>query len=430
MVCDKCGYKNSEYDIICENCGCPLNIEKNIELQKKYNHKQRAIDIEEITPDQYKIEFANTKKKVRVALILFIVLSLVFLLFFSMLMIGEVKSNDILTKYNDFVDSSDIGVLYLGKNNDINDVLSTYAKNYELNYLYISTSKITTIKKNRLKSKLKLNKINSTIVILEKGKVIASLDGCKNNDDVTKFLQKNNILPSEIGEPNKVINVFDESLKSQEPVILYMANNKNDLNDKHHNQLKKFCDDYSIKYVFIEGYYLTENQKLKLLKKLNYSEIHNEIVAIIDEGTIKEVSEDVSDSKKEYFELASNYGIIDISSSQSLKNIDINTFKTLVTGKDKSIIMFGSNDCQYCDRLKPIIGKIGIQNSISIYYFEPSNEDLSSVENYLVSLGYKEGKLSFPLVVITENNQLLDYIIGLSNKSLYEEKFIELGVIR
>lgn len=430
MVCEKCGYKNSEYDIICEKCGSPLNIEKNIELQKKYNHKQRAIDIEEITPDQYKVEFANTKKKVRLALIFFIILSFLLLLVFSIIILKEVKSNDILTKYNEFVESSDIGVLYLGKDDDINKMLNTYAKDYEFNYLYISTSKITAIKKNRIKNKLKLNKINSTIVILEKGKVIASLDDSKNDDSLKKFLQKNNILPNELGNPNEVINSFDNSLKSQEPIVVYIANNKNESNAKHNKQLKEFCDDYSINYIFIEGYYLTDNQKLKLLKKLNYSEIHDELVAIIDEGNIKEVSEYVSDSKKEYFELASNYGIIDVSSSQSLQNINFNTLKHLIASKDKIIMMIGSNDCQYCERLKPIIGKIGIQNNITIYYFEPSNEELSSVEEYLTSLGYKEVKLSTPLIMITENSQLLDYIIGFSEKSLYEEKFSELGVIR
>lgn len=430
MVCEKCRYKNSEYDIICEKCGSPLNIEKNIELQKKYNHKPRAIDIEEITPDQYKIEFANTKKKVRLALIIFIILSLIFLSIFTIIMVEEVRTNDILTKYNEFVDNSDIGILYLGKDNEINTLLSKYAEDYELDYLYISTSKITAIKKNRIKSRLNLNKSNSAIVILDNGKVITSLDNCKNSDSVNEFLKKNNIIPHEIGEPNKVINAFDESLKSQEPVIVYIANNKNDSNMKHNNQLKKFCNDYSINYTFIEGYYLTDNQKLKILKKLNYSDIHNEIVAIIDEGQIKEVSENVSDSKKEYFELASNYGIIDISSSQSLKAIDYNRLKDLVISKEKNIIVLGSKNCQYCERLKPIIGKIGIQNNIPIYYYEPSGEELSSVEDYLLALGYKEGKLSPPLIIITENNQLLDYIIGLSDKSLYEEKFIELGVIR
>ena len=52
------------------------------------------------------------------------------------------------------------------------------------------------------------------------------------------------------------------------------------------------------------------------------------------------------------------------------------------------------------------------------------------MEEYLTSLGYKEVKLSTPLIMITENSQLLDYIIGFSEKSLYEEKFSELGVIR
>ena len=81
MKCDKCGYSNTEYDIICENCGAPLKIENNIELQKKYNNKQRAIDIEHITPDHSAEMFNRTKKKVSLALIIIIVLSILGIIF-------------------------------------------------------------------------------------------------------------------------------------------------------------------------------------------------------------------------------------------------------------------------------------------------------------------------------------------------------------
>ena len=123
-------------------------------------------------------------------------------------------------------------------------------------------------------------------------------------------------------------------------------------------------------------------------------------------------------------------GHTNLNTTRIYLNIDFNTLKHLVASKDKIIMMIGSNDCQYCERLKPIIGKIGIQNNITIYYFKPADEELGSVEEYLTSLGYKEVKLSTPLIMITENSQLLDYIIGLSDKSLYEEKFVEFGVIR
>lgn len=429
MVCEKCGYKNSEYDIICEKCGCPLNIEKNIELQKKYRHKQRAIDIERITPDQYKIEFQNTKKKVRIALISITLLFIFFILIFTIIAVKDIKTNDILNKYDSFVESSDIGILYLGKDEQLNEILNSYASDYEFAYLYVPTNKVTAIKKNRIKSKLKLNKIDSTIVILEKGKVFDSINDCE-IEDIAPFLQNNNILPKELDNPNKVISSFDTALVSQESRIIYIANTKNETSDKHNKQIKSFCNDYSINYTFIEGYYLTESQKLRLLRKLNYSEIHEEVIALIDEGAVKEVSEYVSGAKKDYFELANNYGIIDTSSAQSLKNINFSMVKTLIANKDKNIIILGSADCLYCERLKPIIGKIGIQNNLTIYYFEPLKDELSAVEEYLSLLGYKEGKISSPLILITENNQLLDYIIGLADKSLYEEKFVELGVIR
>ena len=92
--------------------------------------------------------------------------------------------------------------------------------------------------------------------------------------------------------------------------------------------------------------------------------------------------------------------------------------------------MFGENDCSYCDRLKPIIGKISIQNNIEIYYFEIDENNRTEVESQLTELGFVEGKIVTPLVAIVGENQLLDYIIGFSDKTLYIDKFNELGIIR
>ena len=75
MKCDKCGHDNNKYSVICEQCGAPLDIEKNPFLQEKYHHKGKHIDIEEIEKVKPKPDFNTTRKTVsKVLVILFIVL--------------------------------------------------------------------------------------------------------------------------------------------------------------------------------------------------------------------------------------------------------------------------------------------------------------------------------------------------------------------
>ena len=101
----------------------------------------------------------------------------------------------------------------------------------------------------------------------------------------------------------------------------------------------------------------------------------------------------------------------------------------IVSEQNKNVIVIGSNDCKYCEQLKPIIGKIGIQNNLKIYYVEFKEEDFNIINEYFKSIGYN-GIISYPLVIVSENNQVLDRVIGLSNKDIYLKKFKEMGVIQ
>ena len=430
MKCEKCGFENSEFDIICEKCGSPLNIENNIELKRKYNAKPRAIDIESIALDNTEKIFDNTKQKVRYFLAFFLGSIFIVIISFSAYLISNSKASDIITKYNNFMDNTKLGIIYLGIDNDVNKELKNYANNYDIEYMYINLNKVTSIKRKKLKEKLKLKKIDSTLVIVKDGNVIDSINGCNTETNkIELFLMNNEIIPKELGDTSSQIAKFDEAINSNDATIIYIANNKNTSNEEHNKKLKEFCTDYSINYTFVEGYYLSDSQKLSLLNKVNYSEIHDEFLILVDEGEIKYVTELVSSEQKEYFELMSTYGIIDSTSVASLNEINLDRFKKIVSSNEKNITILTSDNCLYCDRIKPIIGKIGIQNNVTIYNLHINEKNQNSLIEYLSEIGYDES-VSFPLVIISENGKILDYVIGFSDKEFYIEKFKELGVIR
>ena len=427
MKCEKCGYSNSEYDIICEECGAPLNIENNIELQKKYNNKQKAIDIERIVPDNTELVFNRTKKKVSYMLIILFILFIFGIIFFIGYIYNDSKQNDIMNQLNDFLVTNKLGVIYIGNDSEIKNKLNEYTDIYNLNYKYFDSKKINRIKKQKIKNKLKVKNINNTIFVLKDNKVI---DSTNNKDEIDKLLQKNNVLPKYLGDAKKVVENCDKSLLSDEPLVMYIANNKNDSNEEHQKKISEFCEEYDINYTFIEGYYLTDIQKLKLLNKINYSEIHDELIIIIDERKVLKVTETVPNDKKEYFEIISSYGIIDERSAREFDRVNLKEFNTLISNKDKNVILIENNDCTYCEKLKPIVGKIALKNNFKVYsvVLDESNKD--SIEVKLKEIGFNEEKVVPPLVLVIQDNHLLDYIVGLSDKNIYVDKFTELGIIR
>jgi len=427
MKCEKCGYSNSEYDIICENCGAPLNIENNIELQKKYNNKQRAIDIEKIVPDNTELVFNRTKKKVSYMLIfLFIIF-----MFGTIVLIGylynDSKQNDTINQLNDFLNTNKLGIIYIGNDSDINSKLEEYKDKYNVNYKYFNTKKINRIKKKKIKNKLKVKNINNTIFILENDKVKNHINIKENIDE---FLQKNEVIPKYIGDAKKVVNDYDKALLSDEPLVMYIANNKNESNEEHQKNISKFCEEYEINYIFIEGYYLADNQKLKLLNKINYSEIHDELIIIVDERKVLKVTETVPNDKKDYFEIISSYGIIDERSAREFDRANLKEFNTLISNKEKNVILIENNDCTYCEKLKPIVGKIALKNNFKVYSIVLDDSNKDSIEGKLKEIGFSEEKIVPPLVIVTEDSHLLDYVVGLSDKNIYVDKFTQLGIIR
>lgn len=433
MRCEKCDYENSEYSIICEKCGSPLNIEKNIELQKIYNHKPRVIEIEEIAlPEDKEAVFNNTRKKITNVLIvlLFFVVILLFALISNI--VRDYRSRDIMNQYDVFIKEKSLGILYFGNDEEASNLLKNYSTLYNFNYLNIDARKITTFKRNHIKDDLNLKKIRSTVVLVENGKTVGWLDDYKydTKDVMIVFLQNHNVIPNELGNPTEVINKFDEAIVSTNPMIIYYVNTKTERQNINNQELKKLFNDYSIDYTFVEGYYLSDSQNLSLLRKLNYNEIQEELLIIVDEEKIVTIIENVDFEENDYFEIASRYGIIDESSANSLTNVSFNEFKSIISSQSKNIIMLGKADCEYCERIRPIIGKISIQNNLTIYYYQINVKEYSIVDEYLLSIGYTGGKILPPVILITENNKVLDFVVGLSDKNLFESKFRELGVIR
>lgn len=428
MRCEKCGYENSEYDIICEKCGFPLNIENNVDLKNKYNSKPKAIDIQEITPDHSEAIFNNLKQRVRYVVVFILGGLFATLVLYLIAFIKYTKDNDIMNKYKKIMNNDSLGLIYIGNDKSVDKEITKYSTNYEIEYLYINTEKISKLKVNKIKSKLKLKKIDSTLVIVDSGKIISSKNKVNtDNDDIEVFLKDNNVIPNILTETDKYIKKFDDALKSEDAMILYIANNDNESNQKHQKLLESFCDNYDIKYTFVEGYYLNNKQKIKLLSKVNYNEIHDELLIIVDEGEVKNVTEFVPNEQKDYFDLASTYGIIDVSSAKSLKEINEKTLKELLNSKERNIILFTSNDCIYCEKIKPILGKISIINNITIYIYNVDN--LNSLSELLTKYGYSD-TISTPSVIIVDNTKVIDVIIGLSDKKIYEDKFKEKGIIR
>lgn len=426
MKCEKCGHKNNSYSIVCENCGTPLKIEENKFLQEKYHDKGKHIDIEEIDI-QDSFEFSRTRKKVFRGILFVTFFVLAFLLYFLTSYLLDKGSKGVLDTYSNYMKNSSLALFYFGQDDEIDTLCHDYSEDYGFDYLNIQINKISKKSRRKIQEELNIYNVTSSFVVVKLGVPIVSMTNIE-KENVLDFLQKNELVPIQLGDSQKQLEEFKKATSSEENVLLYFPTSYHETVENSSKALKSISDQYNLEYHEVRGYLLSKRQLLKLMAQLGYSEIQQDLILFINNGKVEKTIEDTD--KKSYFQLLSSYGIIDTSSANYLVTISYDKFLELTSKeKEKQVILIGSDDCVACERVRPILGQIAEQNHIVIYYLKATNK-LDDISKKLNELGIEEGLTSTPFMLIVEKSKGIDYIVGQTTKELYVEKLTEMGLIR
>lgn len=425
MICKKCGHDISDVDKICENCGTPIENEKEEKVSPK---KGKHIDIEDITEEKEGLSFNETKRGVR-NFLLFLLLGVILILMYILgSFILDNAYEKVFNEYEDILKYSKLGVVYLGTDEEIANICNDYSLNYEFDFVHIETNKISKSKKEQLRKELNIYNVNSTVVIVQDGVPLTSAI-IKEQDELVTYLQKNKIIPTIIADTTDILSDYKEALASKEETIVYIPTSLSDDTNTKSKLIKEISDDNNLKYYEIDAYLLSYKQLKNIMSQLGFSEIQDDLLLYINNGEILYTLDADGTTEKYYFQLLANRGIIDVTSGEYIVTISSNKFKTMVQEKEKNVIFIATDSCKYCDNVKSILSQIAKTESVEIYYLDATKEK-DEVSNIIVDLGYDEGMTVTPFVLIVENNKYIDSIIGLADKDLYMNKFIEYGVIK
>lgn len=425
MICKKCGHIINDEDKTCESCGTPIDFEKEEKVSPK---KGKHIDIEDIEEEKEALSFNETKRGVR-NFLLFLLLGVIIIAAYILgSYILDNAYSKVFDKYEDIFKYSKLGVIYIGNNEKISELCNDYSLNYEFDFVYLEKNKISKSKKEKLKKELNVYNVNSTIVIVQDGVPISSAV-VKNEDELVTYLQKHKVIPTIISDTNDTLSDYKEAISSVDETIIYIPTTLRDNTKEKSKIIAKISNDNNLKYYEIDGYLLSYKQLKSIMSQLGFSEIQDDLLLYVRNGEILYTLDADETSEKYYFQLLANRGIIDVASGEYLVTISSNKFKAMIQEKDKKVIFITVDSCKYCDNVQSILSQIAKIEKIEIYYLDATDE-VDEVSNLIVDLGYKDGLTITPFVVIVENNKYIDSIIGLADKELYMNKFIEYGVIK
>lgn len=413
MNCIKCGSKNIDENLICLDCG-------------NDNHKGNHIDIEDLKPQAKKSN--NFEKTRKIILASFIFGFMVLVSFGVTLLVYFIKDKSnakLIDEYRNLRKNSSVFVLYMGYNDEYDDILNLYKQYYEYDYLKINNSRLTRKNTKMFENEFNLSKLKNSIIIYKKGDFVLA-SNFSNKKELLNNLKKGKVIPTIIENPKKEKELFSNALSSNEASLIYISFVKNNLIEEKDTIFKELCDNYKIKYQFIRGYIFSEQQILNYLSQYGYSSMKNGLIIILEDGNVKKTI-DLDDLYfDDYVEIFQNYDIIN-SMGDSLKYIDLEAFNGLVNDNQKHIVVFGNQKCKYCESIKYILGSISKDNKIDIYYV--NLEDEFNILDRLKEYNY-QGTNTYPLTIVIENKNILDYVIGLSEKEYYINLFTKDGIIR
>ena len=112
---------------------------------------------------------------------------------------------------------------------------------------------------------------------------------------------------------------------------------------------------------------------------------------------------------------------------KSPETISIDEYLEYYGGSTSTVVLFARDSCQYCKLATPILENIIYENDVDLKYVDLStlsDDDKSMLAN---SDDYFKEGISTPLLVVVGNNNMTDYIDGLSTKENYTAFFKKYG---
>lgn len=349
------------------------------------------------------------------------------ILFIFIVLLFSTRDSNKIKKIKDFV-KDNTKILYITDEKNYSKNLVNLFDSYEVAYLYIDVETLNSFEKTKLEDIVNSKYISNIIVVYKNGKITDALIKPSSKEEYVSFLQKNSILPNKLEDISNIFEKVNESL-GQDFSILYVPYIEDDL-EYSKKILNEISDEYGITLSVIPAYLLSEFQKEKLNTMLEISYVENQIVLLISDGKIIGSIRGKA-GKEDYINKMLEYKFISLR-EEYINYIDYNNFLNILNQETKSIIVIGKDDCKYCEDLKTILNKVAKNYNIVFNYINIVNfdsDDSKNVESKLLQLGYEDG-FSTPILLIVENGNLLDYVVGASNEEYFIEKFIENGIIK
>ncbi len=364
------------------------------------------------------------KEKKRIIYI--ILFSLLVLLF--VVLLAFTVDNKKIREISEFV-TDDTRILYITENSE-SDYQSKVLNKYGISYLKINSAELSIFEKKKLKKIIDKNNLKNVMVIFNNGKIVDTLENSMSKDSVNKFLQENNIIPKKLVDNVDKIMTNIENMLNNEYSMIYIPYVEHSDVEKQNEFFEDIAKDFSINYIRIDAYYLSNKQQEKINNILNISLVDDQVLILVKEN--KMVANIRGVHRKNTF-IENMYEVNFINELEDkIEKIEYDDIDDALNSSEKNILLIGCSSIKDSNDIYNLLNKMIYNYDLSVKYIDIEKEDTNlynKVKEKIEDIGYN-GAFSLPLVVIIESNNVIDYAIGNSKEEFFIDMFIENGVIK
>ena len=323
--------------------------------------------------------------------------------------------------------NSDIKITYVYENNFISNEMLELCQKYDLNCKIIEAKKLSKVEKKQIKELINNNDLTSTVSIFNNGKLIETSINVDSQEKLISIFQRLKILPNVLKEQNIIENMNNILSDNNNSYLLHIIYDNEQEYGVQEKILKKISEDNDIEYEQIPAYLLSITQKNKLNNILQISDVKDQIVIAVYNGKIITCIRDIWSSRYKYISALKESGFIN--NNNFYTSINVDQILSTANNGTSQVITIVSSDCKYCDQLLENMNSIIIDNGLEVYNVSAKDNQKNNLTKILKKLNYDD-ELTFPLTIIVQNNQLVDYIIGSSTKDTIVDMLTEYGIIK
>ena len=200
--------------------------------------------------------------------------------------ISSSESKTIMKNFNKYYSSKKKTVIYYASTECgwcslQTPILETIAKDYDMDYVYIDTAKISKSEKEEIAEKLGIEAATPTTVIVENKKVIDVASGYKDPKDYIKFFSTNGLIPEDaVYSKEKSLNFitydeYEKLISNNDTKIIVIGQTTCSHCIAIKPALNSIAEEYNLTINYININLVTQEEYNKFkqsLKDLNYTE--------------------------------------------------------------------------------------------------------------------------------------------------------------